>query len=396
MRFVAPLLALAAGCQTYDFEPVTPLTVAIDSHDFARAAIAPKPNLFMVVDKSGSMADPADPTSPACRSCDGGSCAASCLSRWQELKAATTQFLTASGTAAHLGMVPYPTAFNPYPQPEDAQAKCRAAEPIDIDRYGVPLDLAADNDDAALLATAQAVSKRLSGISPYGGTPTAATLEMLAAYEPLRPANGRRSYALLLTDGLPIACAAPSLTAPDQAGAVAAIELLRQHDISTIVVGFGAETGSTQGRDTLHAMAAAGGFTRLCTSDAECGAGDSCSVQVFDPCNRPSRACAKSYFQASSADQLAAALTQIRRAIDVCDPCDFELPGPAPDSDKLISVTVDNEAVEPGAKSWSYQAPIEGGRSLVHFDPPSPWCQRIMAATAEHPVRVVIKVAKAL
>src|SRR5262245_33953301 len=51
-RLVATL-ALATACQTYDFEPVKPLSVAQDARSVPLAFNRPKPNLMILEDKSG-------------------------------------------------------------------------------------------------------------------------------------------------------------------------------------------------------------------------------------------------------------------------------------------------------------------------------------------------------
>src|SRR5687767_7583381 len=97
MRRAAWMLWVMAGCQAYDFEPVSPFGIAQTVKRVTVAARPLKPDLFLVVDKSGSMLLPADPT-----------CTGSCSTRMDELKVAMRAFLTASGSAAHLGMMPYP------------------------------------------------------------------------------------------------------------------------------------------------------------------------------------------------------------------------------------------------------------------------------------------------
>ena len=59
------LLALGA-CQTYDFEPVKPLSIGQTQTSVDVQAVANKPNFMLLVDKSGSMDQPVDPTIPAC------------------------------------------------------------------------------------------------------------------------------------------------------------------------------------------------------------------------------------------------------------------------------------------------------------------------------------------
>jgi hypothetical protein len=61
-------MGIAAGCQVYDFEPVTPLSVAQDARTVPLAFNRPKPNLMILEDKSGSMADLEDRPRSTCSS----------------------------------------------------------------------------------------------------------------------------------------------------------------------------------------------------------------------------------------------------------------------------------------------------------------------------------------
>ena len=57
------------GCQTYDFEPVTPVALGQTTTEVSISAKQLKPNLMLVLDRSGSMRLPFDPTPAACGSC---------------------------------------------------------------------------------------------------------------------------------------------------------------------------------------------------------------------------------------------------------------------------------------------------------------------------------------
>src|SRR5262245_59600248 len=67
-RLLALTVALAAmaGCQNYDLEPVTPLGLRTVHVNTAITHIKARPDLMLMVDRSGSMAQPIDPTNPAC------------------------------------------------------------------------------------------------------------------------------------------------------------------------------------------------------------------------------------------------------------------------------------------------------------------------------------------
>src|SRR5690606_30532246 len=59
--------AVAAGCQTYDFEPVHPLAVGVGTHARDVAATVSPPNLMILLDKSDSMDRPENPSLAACK-----------------------------------------------------------------------------------------------------------------------------------------------------------------------------------------------------------------------------------------------------------------------------------------------------------------------------------------
>ena len=57
----AVLGLLGLGCMTYDFQPVQPLAIAQTRTGGVIRAKKLKPNLMLLVDKSGSMNDGTDP-----------------------------------------------------------------------------------------------------------------------------------------------------------------------------------------------------------------------------------------------------------------------------------------------------------------------------------------------
>ena len=61
---VLGLLVTLGACQTYDFEPVKPLSIGQTQTSVDVQAVANKPNFMLLVDKSGSMDQPVDPTIP--------------------------------------------------------------------------------------------------------------------------------------------------------------------------------------------------------------------------------------------------------------------------------------------------------------------------------------------
>jgi hypothetical protein len=265
------LAAFAAACQTYDFEPVDPLAISQRTEKVLVTARAGKPNVMLVVDKSGSMLFPVDPSNPNCPANCGPPpgntpCPSNCPTRLSDMKAAMGPFLSQSGSLARFGLTgfPVPTSADPF---------CPAGQLV-RDIPDVP------NDDPALLQSAASqVNDAIQQIAPAGGTPTAATLRTLLDLPTLLDPD-RRNIVLLLTDGLPncngqldrqtCICvstgATPcdnSLNCLDRDNSVAAVTSLRQKGIDTIVIGFGSDTGGALAFPTLTAMAEAGGFQRF-------------------------------------------------------------------------------------------------------------------------------------
>ncbi|MBX7114233.1 MAG: adventurous gliding motility lipoprotein CglB [Myxococcaceae bacterium] len=396
-RLALSVLLTLAACQTYEFQPAPPLAweVALAHEDLA--ATAPKPNLFFLVDKSGSMTLSADP-----------SCGANCTSRWQALTSAMEKFASSSGTVAHTGMLAFPKA-----PMSDA---CQPPDMGDLDSLGVALDGSAVDDDAALQQKTDEVLGKIREITPRGGTPTAFSVRALAQYTPLvRPAYHRASFVVLMTDGLPNcnpqhngesascyctntrdqgSCRTPIGAPPnnqclDGSGTAAEIAFLREHyGVRTIVVGFGTDVTGSVGQTTLEAMARAGGFQRRCQSDADCGVADTCAPGGTDACGRAITACTKSFYQAANASELGDALSKIRDQIS-CDPCSRALPATPKDA-RLVSVIIDGTPVLPGPDTWS----VVG--SNVVFVANGNICQRIRATTLLEPLKAEFRVANPL
>src|SRR5271156_3628598 len=90
-----PLASLLGACQVYDFEPVTPLSLGQTSQVTVLQVTPFKPNLLLLVDKSGSMDLPLDVTNLACFTAPGGEVCgqdkdfpcdvATCPTRWSTL-----------------------------------------------------------------------------------------------------------------------------------------------------------------------------------------------------------------------------------------------------------------------------------------------------------------------
>lgn len=399
MRKLSAVLLLC-GCMTYDFEPVTPLTVAQGREGGPVFGKKPKPNVMLLLDKSRSMADPIDRSVASCAGCgsSGTLCPASCPTRISELRAAMNSFLSTSGTVARLGLEAFPS-----------DSSCALAGSAAVLR--VPLPGQADDVDADLQAKADEVNASIQVISDsaaepentvVGGTPTARALEAVGT-NPALATEDREDFVLLLTDGLPncnasnpntctnpAACRCTQMNGCgtsglctigclDDEGTTAAIAALRARNIKTIVVGFGADTLSGDALSVLDAMASAGDFPRRCPNgtDAECGAGG---------CEQATRLCTRKFYQAANGVELAEGLADISRLLNP-NVCVFVLEEP-PTDPSLISLRFDGTSLGRGPDTWTYA----NGELTVN----GIWCDRIKAATPKNPVNVDIRVLEIL
>jgi hypothetical protein len=403
--------ALAAGCQTYDFEPVEPLAIAQTTVEETINARSSKPNIMLLVDTSGSMTFPVNTQDPDCtvvvgsetRTCGGEvPCNTSrCPTRWTELQAAVPQFLSTSGPFVRFGLTTYPSGNEP-----GTSIACVASTDSSV-RQPLP----AVEDDASLLAHANTINSIIQGIpnsgtgQPSGGTPTSGSLNFVGNLQGLLSAD-RKDFVILLTDGLPNCnkdnpnvgsttddsqCRCTLLPdAPcsgsyarrgclDKDASVAAVQALKAKDITTIVIGFGAETASGNGPEVLGAMAQAGGFGRKCDAQNSCGANDTCNLST-GLCNR-------AFYQAGNQAELAKALEEISKEVIVGNPCLIELePAQIPSDPKLIVVYVDGERLAPGADTWDVNVAANEG---VLFTGAA--CNRILASTPQAPVNIEVR-----
>ena len=394
---------IAAGCQTYDFEPVDPLAISQTTETRVVTARASKPNLMLLVDTSGSMTAPVDPSRPGCKQ-GAETCGSEvnpcnttvCPTRWSELQEAMKDFLDSSGTLARIGLTTYPD--------ESEGDSCGASTSL-----SVPLPAGEQEDQATLTANAGLVKSRLLAIKnssttgeqvPVGGTPTSVSLNYVGS-RPELLSETRSSFVLLLTDGLPNCNAQFETPYPDPGcfctltscnfaqdigcldtnASVRAVRDLKAKNIQTIVIGFGADFNSSsesglRGVATLNGMAEAGGFARACKSNAECGAGDTCEAATG--------LCTRRFYQAANKTELVNALKEITEKVTVNEPCVLSFdPTQQPNSEELVVVFVNKERLSPGVNTWNLT-----DTGLV-FN--GEMCARITASTPSNPVNIEVR-----
>ncbi|MBZ4414204.1 adventurous gliding motility lipoprotein CglB [Myxococcus sp. MISCRS1] len=405
------LAGVVTGCQSYDFEPVEPLAIAQTTVEETISALSSKPNIMLLVDVSGSMTLPVNPSEPTCmvRNNQGNLvvCGQSlacptdtCPTRWTDLQAAVPQFLATSGPFVRFGLTTYPEATG-----NSGVEACTKASATSVRK-----DLPAVEDDGSLLEHANSINAILQGIpnfgtgQPIGGTPTSGSLRFVGSLEALKDPD-RKNFVILLTDGLPNCNEANeysgaenpaqckctiSATGCSTAGtaferrgcldtnaSVTAVQELKAAGVTTIVIGFGAETATGEGTAVLQAMAAAGGFARSCADDpTACGANDTCIAATG--------LCSRTFYQAGNQEELAAALERISKEVINPEPCLIPLKGPQlPSNPQLIVVYVEEERLQAGDGTWSLTD--EG----VLFNGAT--CDRIKNSRPEDPIKIEIR-----
>jgi hypothetical protein len=153
MNRLLPLLIVAMSCQSYQFEPVEPVTITIDDRIIPLNPVL-KPNVMLTVDRSGSMGAKID------AACQGAQCA----TRMGDLKQAVSTFTALADAQVRLGLTAFPR--DPTTQ-AGAEASCLPASSV-----SVPLPVTSRSDDAqadqANRTQRHAGERRRSGAQPGG------------------------------------------------------------------------------------------------------------------------------------------------------------------------------------------------------------------------------------
>jgi hypothetical protein len=400
-----PIIALflALGCQTYDFEPVTPVSLGQTTTSVTITAKKLKPNLMLVLDRSGSMRLPFDSTLAACGTCGQTgqpNCdPTACPSRWDVLTSTADTFLSQHGTVARMGVAFYPSLSDATitdPGSNNPSNFCTATSSIDVGLPGTDDDATLQNNanavDFAIRKVGATASPLAGGIG--GGTPTGDSLVYVAANAGFGSTLQRQSFLLLMTDGLPNCNANSGLNANVNPaacdctdGPTSAVctyypvldcndfnetarkvsDIRTNNGVKTIVIGYGDVFGASA-QKTLTQIAAAGDFQRRCQANgSECDPSDTACFQDSNP-----NLCAEPFFRASSKDQLSAALAAISSAILQGDPCVVQLQ-PAPVDPTFLTVLVTEKGVTSAypypSTMWSFAAQPDGNATLTFNDP---------------------------
>jgi hypothetical protein len=295
------------------------------------------PNLYFVVDRSGSMGAPFE---------------GSALSKYTTARSAIATLLHSIGHRVRYGAAIFPSRLAP--------EECTAGEQIFPTVRGDPAECAATGTLGPVLAD---LSTRLGSLPPDGSTPTASTLEAL------RPTLGElegKTNVILVTDGAPNCnfasacpifectlniemlsvdglecddsynCCDPLLNGPNAPGycvdadaTESAISALAEDGISTYVIGM---PGAEPYAGVLDRFAGAGGTARGAETD---------------------------YYAVADADELAEALHAIGTGIAISCSIDLEEP---PEDPTRVNVYFDGELVpadEVDGWTWDGEQRIE-------------------------------------
>lgn len=298
-------------------------------------AISDPPNLYFVVDRSGSMGD---------------RLSGSPYSKYQNAAIAISVMLRAVGHRVRYAAGVYPAFLN--------QDGCAPGQPIFPLTAGDSPKYAAMGENGPVLSE---LLQRLGNNAPSGGTPTAATLREL---EPtILGLEGKKTYVVLITDGAPncnlalrcgvdacipniehlstsgivcddsFNCCSPKVGAGDCVDADASEAAVAEYEaagVDTFVVGM---PGSEAYRSMLNRLAIAGNTARPGNTD---------------------------YYAVSDTDELSLALRSIGAQVAIS--CDLPLSETPPDP-ALVNVYFDDQVVpKSDTDGWRYS-----GENSIEF-----------------------------
>jgi len=327
------------------FNATPPPPPAADAAGYCGNVIVPivleRPNLYFVLDASGSMISPMDV--PDANGNFG--------TRYDAARAAIADVLKVVGHRVSYGAATFPATDS-----DSDTSQCPAGQEVFATRPGDPVSYAIADKVGPILSSLLAT---LAGRTPSGLTPTAAT--MMGLQNKLLALTGK-TYAFLLTDGAPncdanITCdtnecttniegncdpndatlnccdlrygAQQNLWCLDAEPTVSAVANLEASGIKTFVIGM---PGSTVYAGLLDQLAEAGGTAR--------------PTEPY-------------YYPAEGADDLAATLRQIGLSVSIS--CEVTL-ATAPPDPALVNVYFDKTVVpfDP-TDGWTYIDPTHVG-----------------------------------
>lgn len=297
--------------------------------------------VMLVIDRSGSMADPTTD--------------AAMTSRWTALLAALRSALPRVDEALSLGLVLFPQPLSlPEGQVATEADVCAVARQPQV----VPAP-----------RNARTVLDAISATLPGGATPTAAGVETGAEWLLRAPDRDGELYLLLATDGGPncnaifdpqtCRCTGPAerlcrmnnfgrINCLDQERTVASVRRVAEMGVQTFVLGL---NGTQDFADVLDAMAVAGGRAR------------------------PMAPMGQRFYPVGSADELVQALTGITSALAQCR---FVLDAPPPDHN-LVDLRLDGRSIvhDPQRRDgWDWS---DGEHRVIEFFGPT--CETVRQAS---------------
>lgn len=264
----------------------------------AGGAAANAPDILLLVDISGSMNSPINPSEPTCGSCMGSSCPGTCPTRVAILRNALTAYLQPNATLARWGITTFPSAATFTP------SGCAPASTQTV----AMLDPSTPTSTSTLSTQSAQVRNVASGLgivtTIVGGTPTGPSLRFAATIPALATSSSARARGIvLITDGLPncnpanpLSCMSQppppvdlctlgaNCTASycqagylDQTGTVQAVAALRLAGVKTAIVVID-NAPTAQVTSVMNAMADEGGATACSPTNPGC-------LQRFFPAN---------------------------------------------------------------------------------------------------------------
>lgn len=278
--------------------------------------IAPPPNLLILLDRSGSMAQNA--MGMNCGGGRGGGANCGVNSKWAQVTTAINQVVSMTETTINWGLKFF-----------GSTNACAVAAGAAV---------APGPNNAAAIAAAIAAPAN----QPGSNTPTRAGVlsagEYLATVQDANP-----KFVLLATDGQPNCAAVGGDDMVDDAAAIEAVNTVKAMNISTFVIGIA--TGMN-GDATLNAMAVNGGYPRV-------GA-------------------AQQYYSVTTTADLVAALGTIQTI--ATGMCTYPLGPPGPNTDmSKATVTVDGvPSVKDASDGWHF----DPGMTSITFTGPT--CEKLM------------------